>query len=94
MASPLQDPVVSILKRFSTSEGEKKLQIAALWEEVSKSVSRESQILKLENHILFVKITNPVVGQELKMRVQRSFVDQYEKKFGEKLKDIRFIMGD
>jgi len=94
MTKPLSPAVSSVLHGFSTPEGEKRLQIASLWEETSRPVSRETQILKLENNLLFVKIKDPMVAQELKLRVQRAFLEKYEKEFGEKLKDIRFLVGD
>ena len=94
MIKPLNGAVVSILGQFATTEGDKKLRIASLWEEVSGSVSKETQILKLENNLLFVKIKDPMVAQELKLRAQRAFLERYEKEFGEKLRDIRFLVGD
>ena len=92
MAIPLQNTVDSLLKKLSNGEYEKKREIATLWEEFSEGIPGESQILKIENNILFIKIRDSFLAQELKLRVQRRFVDRFYKQFGEKLKDIRFIV--
>jgi hypothetical protein len=94
MGNPLQTTVAGVLKNFSKKEGEKKLQIASLWESVSKGVTLETQIIKIENKIVFIKVANSILAQELKLRTQRTFIKKYEEKFGEKLKDMRFIVGE
>jgi hypothetical protein len=94
MEKPLYKPIACILERFSSSEGERKLEIAALWEDAAKGVSKDARVFKIENQMLFVKVANSLAAQELKLRVQRSFLEKYEKKFGEKLKDIRFLIGN
>jgi len=57
-----------------------------------RGIPGESQILKIENNILFIKIRDSFLAQELKLRVQRRFLERFYKQFGEKLKDIRFIV--
>ena len=42
---------------------------------------------------MFVQVPHSVLAQELKLKVQRKFMVAYEEKFGEKLKDIRFLIG-
>jgi hypothetical protein len=93
MAGSLKEPVASALKQFATPDGEKRLRVAALWEKVVGGAAAETQILKLENHLIFIKVRNSVLAQELKVRFQKNFLERFEKEFGEKLKDIRFMIG-
>lgn len=94
MENTFQGTIAGVLKGFLNKEGDKKLQVASLWEDVSKEVTNKSQILKIDNKIIFIKVTDPIIAQELKLKVQRTFLKKYSEKFGEKLKDIRFIIGN
>lgn len=92
-AEPVKTVVDSFLKKFATRGGEKKLKIASLWEESAGKMAGKAQILKVENNIIFIKVPSPIFAQELKLKAQRKFIEEYEKEFGERLKDVRFLIG-
>ena len=93
MEVKLKDIVPGILNKFSSEAGDEKLQIASLWEALAGPLSKETKIVKIENALMFIQVPHSVLAQELKLRVQRKFMVAYEEKFGEKLKDIRFLIG-
>jgi len=93
MEAQLKGVVSGILNKFSSASGDEKLQIASLWEALAGPLSKETKIVKIENSLVFVQVPHSVLAQELKLKVQRKFMVAYEEKFGEKLKDIRFLIG-
>jgi hypothetical protein len=92
MGGPLQKPVRALLGKFSSETGDAKLKLAALWERVLGDYARETQILEMKQGRLFVGIKIHLLAQEIKVRFQRRFLEKYEEEFGEKLKDIRFLL--
>jgi hypothetical protein len=93
MEKQLKGIVSGILNKFSSESGDEKLQAAALWEELAGDLSKETKIVKIENSLMFVQVPHSVLAQELKLKVQRKFMVAYKETFGEKLKDIRFLIG-
>ncbi len=94
MEATIQKTLTKLLEKVSKNEGDKKLRIASLWEDVSKKVTNKTQIFKIENKIIFIKVSDPIIAQELKLKVQLEFVKKYKEAFNEEIKDVRFIVGN